>query len=60
MTNGEEFTISNGFHGHSGPMNDRQTAEIQMSFLITKYATIQVDQGKTINVSHILYEWVDE
>lgn len=60
MATGEVFTISQAFHGRSGPMPDRQTAEIQMSFILGRYAALQTDQGKTLNTAQIIYEWVDD
>ncbi|GAA4707051.1 hypothetical protein GCM10025781_27080 [Kocuria gwangalliensis] len=60
MVTGEVFTISEAFHGRSGQMPDRQTAEIQMSFILGRYNAINTDQGKTLNTNQIVYEWVEE
>ncbi|WP_244929199.1 hypothetical protein [Nocardioides sp. W7] len=60
VTTGEEFTVSNAFYGAEGPMADRRSAEIQMSFILTKLAAIGTDQGRTVNTSQIVYEWVQD
>jgi len=60
MTTGDEFTISEQFYGGGGPMKTRRDAEVQMSFLLTKMAAVGTDQGPTINVQQIVYEWVAE
>ena len=60
IVTGEEFTISRSFYGDAKPMPTRRDAEIQMSFLLTKMATISTDQGKTLNVAQIVYEWIEE
>jgi len=59
VSTGEVFTISNAFYGSSGPMS-RRDAEIQMSFILTKLASIGTDQGPTVNVAQIAYEWVED
>ncbi len=59
VATGDEFTISNAFYGADGPLTDRRSAEIQMSFILTKLAAIGTDQGMTVNVSQIVYEWVE-
>jgi hypothetical protein len=59
VVTGEEFTISNAFYGAQGPM-DAGDARVQMSFLLTKMAAIGTDQGKTVNVTQIVYEWIED
>ncbi|MES2171200.1 MAG: hypothetical protein V4479_10845 [Actinomycetota bacterium] len=60
LVSGDEFTISHSFYGASGPMTTRSDAEVQMSFLLTKMAAVGTDQGKTVNVAQIAYEWVED
>ncbi len=60
VVTGEEFTISQAFYGAEGRLATRRDAEIQMSFLLTKMATIGTDQGKTLNVAQIVYEWIED
>lgn len=60
MSTGEEFTVSREFYGGSGPMRDRKSAEVQMGFILTKLAALGTDQGVTVNVSQIVYEWVED
>lgn len=60
VVTGETFTISNSFYGAQGPMATLKDATVQMSFLLTKMATVTSDQGKTLNVSQIVYEWIEE
>jgi hypothetical protein len=59
VVTGEEFTISRSFYGAQGPMETLQDASVQMSFLLTKPA-IGTDQGKTVNVQQIVYEWIED
>lgn len=59
MVNDEQFTISKAFYGKEGPLATLQDAQIQMSFLMTKMATITTDQGKMLNVSQIAYTWIE-
>lgn len=59
LVSGDEFTISHSFYGASGPMETTGDAQVQMSFLLTKMAAVGTDQGKTINVAQIAYEWVE-
>lgn len=60
VVTGDEFTISKAFYGAEGPLTDLKTAQVQMSFILTKLAAIGTDQGKTVNVSQIVYEWIEE
>jgi hypothetical protein len=60
VVTGEEFTISRSFYGAEGPMETLQNASVQMSFLLTKMAAIGTDQGKTVNVQQIVYEWIED
>lgn len=60
VVTGEEFTISQAFYGTPKPLTSREDAEVQMSFLITKMATVTTDQGKTLNVAQIVYQWIEE
>lgn len=60
MVTGEEFTISNAFHGRTGALPDRRIAEVQMSFILGNYAALQTDQGKVLNVAQIVYQWVED
>lgn len=60
VVTGEEFTISDSFYGAKGPMRTRHDAQVQMSFLLTKMATVGTDQGKTLNVAQIVYEWIED
>lgn len=60
VSTGEEFTISNAFYGSEGPLTDMRSAQVQMSFILTKLAAIGTDQGRTVNVAQIVYEWVEE
>jgi len=60
VVTGELFTISQSFYGASGPLTSRQDAQVQMSFLLTKMAAIGTDQGKTVNVTQIVYEWIED
>lgn len=60
VVTGEEFTISNSFYGATGPIADHGAAQVQMSFLLTKMASIGTDQGKTVNASQIVYEWIED
>lgn len=46
--------------GGSGPMRDRASAEVQMGFILTKLAALGTDQGVTVNVAQIVYEWVED
>ncbi len=59
LVTGDVFTISQSFYGATGAMNTVQDAQVQMSFLLTKMAAVGTDQGKTINVAQIAYEWVE-
>lgn len=60
VTTGEEFTISNAFYGDTGPLTDRNKASVQMSFIITKLATIGTDQGRVVNTTQIVYQWIED
>lgn len=60
VVTGEEFTISESFYGAQGRMATRKEAQVQMSFLLTKMATVSTDQGKTLNVAQIVYEWIED
>jgi hypothetical protein len=60
VVTGEEFTISHSFYGASGPMTEHSDAQVQMSFLLTKMASIGTDQGKTVNTAQIVYEWIED
>jgi hypothetical protein len=60
VVTGEEFTISHSFYGASGPLKDHGDAQVQMSFLVTKMATIGTDQGKTVNTTQIVYQWIED
>lgn len=60
VVTGHEFTISDAFYGKEGPMETLNEARVQMSFLITKMATVTVDQGKMVNAAQIVYAWVED
>ena len=60
MTTGEVFTISEAFYGDSGPLKDMKSAQVQMSFILTKMAALGTDQGPTINVQQIVCEWISQ
>lgn len=57
VSTGEQFTVSNAFYGRSGPMTVSE-AEVQMSFILTKLASIDTDQGHNVNTAHIVYQWI--
>lgn len=60
VATGDVFTISNAFYGAEGPLKATRDAEIQMSFIISKLVSIGTDQGVTVNVAQIVYEWVED
>lgn len=59
LTTGEEMTISKTFYGGSGKDMDEQSAAIQSSFIFKELVAIGTDQGKKVNVSQIVYTWVE-
>lgn len=60
VVTGEEFTISNGFYGTKGPMNQRRDAEVQLQFLLTKMEFVTTDDGMALKAPNIVYAWVTD